>query len=84
MKNTSALPVEDLMYSKDNYPAIGSVFRLTENDLVAKLERLVEFIPYIFDIRDTAGQHQIYLSEKIDPIEFVTQHYENSRRGIAA
>lgn len=84
MKQTSAIPVEDLMYSKDNYPAIGSVFRLTENDLVTKLERLVEFIPGIFDIRDTAGQHQIYLSGTIDAIAFVTKHYENSRQGIAA
>jgi len=84
MKNTSAIPVEDLMYSKDSYPAIGSVFRLTENDLVAKLERLVDFIPGIFDIRDTAGQHQIYLSENIDAIDFVKKHYNNSRKGIAA
>ena len=84
MKQTSAIPVEDLMYSKDNYPAIGSVFRLTENDLVTKLERLVEFIPGIFDIRDTAGQHQIYLSGTIDAIAFVTKHYEDSRQGIAA
>lgn len=84
MKNSTVIPVEDLMYSKDNYPAIGSVFRLTESDLVAKLERLVDLIPGIFDIRDTAGQHQIYLSEKIDPIKFVTKHYENSRKGIAA
>jgi len=84
MKNTSVISVEDLMYSKDNYPAIGSVFRLTENDLVAKLERLVDFIPGIFDIRDTAGQHQIYLSKNIDAIKFVKKHYNNSRKGIAA
>lgn len=84
MKQTSAIPVEDLMYSKDNYPAIGSVFRLTENDLVTKLERLVEFIPGIFDIRDTAGQHQVYMFGTLDAIAFVTKHYENSRQGIAA
>lgn len=84
MKRTSAIPVEDLMYSKDSYPAIGSVFRLTENDLVTKLERLVEFIPGIFDIRDTAGQHQIYLSKATDAIAFITKHYENSQQGIAA
>lgn len=84
MKNTSAIPIEDLMYSRDSYPAIGSVFRLTENDLVSKLEKLVEFIPGIFDIRDTAGQHQIYLSENIDAIKFVKKHYNNSRKGIAA
>jgi len=84
MKETTTIPVEDFMYSKDNYPAIGSVFRLTENDLVAKLEKLVGFIPNIFDIRDTAGQHQLYMSKNIDPIEFVKQHYNNASKGIAA
>ncbi len=83
MKNTSAIPIEDFMYSKDNYPAIGSVFRLTESDLISKLERLVEYIPGIFDIRDTAGQHQLYLSDNIDAIEFIIEHYR-FRGGIAA
>lgn len=83
MKNTSAIPIEDFMYSKDNYPAIGSVFRLTENDLISKLERLVEYIPGIFDIRDTAGQHQLYLSDSINAMEFVVEHYK-SREEIAA
>lgn len=84
MKNTSAIPVEDFMYSKDNFPAIGSVFRLTESDLVAKLERLVNYIPGIFDIRDTAGQHQLYLSEATDAIAFIIEHYKNPSKDIAA
>lgn len=82
-KETTAIPIEDFMYSKDNFPAIGSVFRLTENDLVSKLEKLVDYIPGIFDIRDTAGQHQLYLSEEIDAIEFVVEHY-NHGKDIAA
>ena len=84
MKNTSAIPVEDFMYSKDNYPAIGSVFRLTESDLVAKMEKLVNYIPGVFDIRDTAGQHQLYLSEATDAITFIIEHYENPSKEIAA
>lgn len=84
MKNTSAIPIEDFMYSKDNYPAIGSVFRLTESDLVAKLERLVNYIPGVFDIRDTAGQHQLYLSEATDAMTFIIEHYNNPSKGIAA
>lgn len=84
IKQASAIPVEDLMYSKDSYPAIGSVFRLTENDLVTKLEKLVEFIPGIFEIRETAGQHQIYLLDTVDGLTFVSKHYENSREGVAA
>ncbi len=84
MKKTTAIPIEDLMYSKDNYPAIGSVFRLTENDLVAKLEKLIDFLPGVFDIRDTAGQHQLYMSNKIESHAFIFTHYDNSRKGIAA
>lgn len=84
MKNTSAIPIEDFMYSKDNYPAIGSVFRLTESDLVAKLERLVNYIPGVFDIRDTAGQHQLYLSEATDAMTFIIEHYNNPSKDIAA
>ena len=79
MKETTAIPIEDFMYSKDNFPAIGSVFRLTENDLVSKLEKLVDYIPGIFDIRDTAGQHQLYLSGEIDAIEFVIEHYDHGK-----
>ena len=84
MKNTSAIPIEDFMYSKDNYPAIGSVFRLTETDLVAKLENLVNYLPGIFDIRDTAGQHQLFLSEKTEAISFIVEHYKNPGKDIAA
>jgi hypothetical protein len=84
MKNVSAIPIEDFMYSKDNYPAIGSVFRLTESDLVAKLEKLVNYLPGIFDIRDTAGQHQLFLSEATDAISFIVEHYNNPGKDIAA
>lgn len=84
MKNTSAIPIEDFMYSKDNYPAIGSVFRLTESDLVAKLEKLVNYIPGIFDIRDTAGQHQLFLSETTNAMTFIVEHYNNPGKDIAA
>jgi len=84
MKETTVIPIEDFMYSKDNYPAIGSVFRMTENDLIAKLEKLVVFMPNVFDIRDTAGQHQLYMSEEIDAIKLVRRHYENTNKGIAA
>lgn len=84
MKGTRAIPIEDFMYSKDNYPAIGSVFRLTESDLVAKLERLVNYIPGVFDIRDTAGQHQLYLSGAANAMTFIIEHYKNTNKDIAA
>ncbi|RCW96328.1 DUF4007 family protein [Marinomonas foliarum] len=84
MRKTRSIPIEDFMYSKDNYPAIGSVFRLTESDLVTKLEKLVDYIPGIFDIRDTAGQHQLFLSESTDAMTFIVEHYNNRSKDIAA
>lgn len=84
MKKSQVIPIEDFMYSRDNYPAIGSVFRLTESDLIAKLERLANYIPGIFDIRDTAGQHQLYLSETTDAITFIIKHYSEPNKDIAA
>lgn len=82
MKNTNIIPLEEFMYSKDNYPAIGSSFRITESDLVSKLEKLVKYIPNVFDIRDTAGQHQLYLLGEIKAIEFIAEHYK-SKEGTA-
>ena len=72
------------MRSEKDYPTPGNVFRLNEIGLMTKLEDLVKYIPNRFDIRDTAGQHQIYLSGKANAIAFVKKHYGNSRKGIAA
>lgn len=83
-KGITVLPIEDLMYSRDEFPAIGSVFRLTESGLIAKLERLVDYMPGTFEIRDTAGQHQLYLSEKITALMFIKKHYAATKKRKAA
>ncbi len=83
-KGTATLPIEELMYSRDEYPAPGSVFRLTESDLVTKLEGLIDYIPGIFALRDTAGHHHLYLSKKVEPLTFIEQHYETNRKEKAA
>ncbi len=70
------LPVEDLMYSKDGILSPGAVFRLTESALITKLERLIRKVPGIFELRETAGIHQIYLLEDIDRLFFLEQYYE--------
>ena len=38
-------PIEELMYGKTQTPALGAVFRLTENSLLAKLETLGPGMP---------------------------------------
>ena len=75
-RNNNIIPIEDLMYSRDNYPTLGSTFRLTETDLLTKLERLVNFIPGIFEIREAAGIHQLYRISEIDPNKYLAEHYK--------
>lgn len=78
------LPIEILMYSNGNFPSPGAVFRLTENALIAKLEKLIHLQPGIFEIRETAGIHQLYLLEQVDPVKFLEFHYaEQSQEQVA-
>jgi len=84
-KKLTSIPIEDLMYAKDDFPAPGAVFRLTENDLVTKLELLVHYIPEQFSIRETAGIHQLYqVNDKLDSFKYLRKHYTESIKGIAA
>ena len=84
-KNTAQLPIETIMYSNDLFPAPGSVFRLTENSLIEKLERLIQWYPGIFDIRETSGIHQLHcLNNEHDSLVFLEQHYAAVEKGEAA
>lgn len=78
------LPIEDLMYSKDGYPSPGAVFRLTESALITKLEKIMHEVPGVFEIRETAGIHQVYLLEKVEPKFFLKLHYESQAQEVAA
>ena len=85
LKSSNAIPIEELMYSRDHYPSPGSIFRLTESGLITKLEILVHLHPDTFAIRETAGIHQLYcLQDNINPIVFLQEHYENVDKGAAA
>lgn len=77
-RNTISLPIEDIMYSRDTYSAPGSVFRLTESALLKKLEMLVQAASDIFEIRESAGVHQLYLLAELEPHELLGRHYEKS------
>ncbi|AOE49510.1 DUF4007 family protein [Kangiella sediminilitoris] len=84
-KGVSSLPIEDLMYAKDDFAAPGAIFRLTENALVTKLEQLVNYLPGKLTIRETAGIHQLYiLDDKIKPVNYLSKHYKDSIKGVAA
>lgn len=77
-RDLKSIPIEDLMYSRGNFYAPGAVFRLTENDLITKLEKLVNYLPGILDIRDTAGIHQLFLIKECTPVEYLQAHYKNT------
>ena len=74
-RDVTALPVEELMYSRDNFASPGSIFRMTETDLITKLELMVDYIPNYFDIRESSGIHQLYQLNKIEPFEYIKKYY---------
>ena len=83
-RNVISIPIEDLMYSKDEYPALGSVFRLTENELITKLENLISYIPGNYEIRETAGIHQLYKLREVNAYHYLAKHYSGCSKGVAA
>lgn len=83
-RQTKILPVEELMYSRDDYPAPGAVFRLTESDLIVKLEALVSISQGDLSIRDSAGIHQIYCEGRISPTSWLKKYYRGSAQEAAA
>lgn len=78
------IPIEELMYGRAEFPAIGAVFRLTESALLSKVERLVTETPDFFALRETAGIHQLYLLRDLKPIELLVYHYQNNHVENAA
>lgn len=74
-----SIPVADLMRSDGAIAAPGSVFRLTEDALLEKLEQLARLQPGLIELRETAGIHQLYLltpeTSVIDPTLFLRGHY---------
>ena len=73
--------ISELMYGERNGIALGSIFRLTESALLAKLERLVIEFPTIFQINETAGNNQLYRKEKKDSLTFLRRCYQQATHG---
>lgn len=71
------LPIEQLIRGDGRLAAPGSVFRLTEECLVAKLEEMIVGYPGLYKLSESAGIHQIFqmTREPVDPFEFLNRHY---------
>ena len=75
--SVESLLVEDLLYSRGDLPAPGSIFRLTEQALIAKLEQLVDAYPAYFRLDDTAGLHQLFRTQSISALEMLQAYYQS-------
>lgn len=76
-----ALPVRTVLYGGDDQASVGAAFRLSEEGLMATLTQVMALYPNQYELRDTAGVHQIYRSNKIsDPLDILRLHYQ----GVAA
>ncbi|WP_133510359.1 DUF4007 family protein [Candidatus Thiosymbion oneisti] len=82
--NEQQIPIEELMYGRVGYPAIGGLFRLTEAGLLGKIEELARELPDLFSLRESAGIHQLYLLRKAVPTELLDYHYSEMIQDTAA
>lgn len=72
------IPIAELMSSTDGYSVPGSVFRLTENRLITLLEMMVNQFPDHFELRETAGIHQLYRLDELTMEEVLAYHYSST------
>lgn len=73
----SSLPVEQLMISNGVHAAPGAVYRLNDEGLIAKLEEMIRWLPGYFELRETAGIHQLYKLKQIEPLQVLDKYYGN-------
>ena len=82
--NSRVISIEELMYRKDDMPSLGSVFGLSENGLLTKIEKLTSQYPNFYELRESAGIHQLYELANVEPIFFLEQHYKKERLKVVA
>lgn len=71
----ASLPIAQLMASDGVFAAPGAVFRLNEQGLIAKLEEMIAWLPDNFELRETAGIHQLYKLKQIEPLDVLEKYY---------
>ena len=76
-----ALAIEDLMYGKNDYPAPGAVFCLTESAFLYKLEKLEQRKDTPFRFRETAGVRVLFRTSdaQLEPMSYLRRYYEQSK-----
>jgi len=75
MENSSEIPIERLMYTKNGTSSLGSVFRVSEEGFLYLIDKLIEIYPGVFEYSDSAGLRQLYLIDRVAPFTFLESHY---------
>lgn len=73
-----AIPIENLLYHRSDLPTLATVFRLTENALLAQLEQLIQAFPKHYQLRESAGLHQIYQVKPLVPLTLIESYYRRA------
>jgi hypothetical protein len=77
-----ALPVRVMLYGGDDLAAVGAAFRLSEEGMMDALTRVMSLYPQQYELRDTAGVHQLYRRHTLsDPLDILRQHYQSQGVG---
>lgn len=78
------LPMRTVLYGDGGKAAPGAAFRLSEEGLMAALSKVMERYPNCYELRDTAGLHQIFLGNKPEkPLEVLRNHYREGMAWVA-
>ncbi len=79
-ENLVSIPLNDLMYTNDQVCSIGSIFRLSENGLINKLEELVQEFPSEFQIRESSSINQFFKLKNVDSFKFLDINFKSFSR----
>jgi hypothetical protein len=78
------LPVDRILHGDGYLAAPGSVFRLTEECLIAKIEAMMAWLPRLFELRQTAGIHQLYRLAPVSALEILVRYFDEKHARKAA
>ena len=78
------LAIEQLMYSDKEHCGVGAVFRMTEEGLVSKLERLCDAFPAELRLSRTAGIFQLHKLGSFGALALLKDYYGNPQARAAA
>lgn len=73
-----ALSVRGLLYAEGDWAAPGAVFRLNEDGLMRHLDALLAAYPGRYELRDTAGLHQLFWldrDQRPEPLAVLRRYY---------